>query len=128
MDRVFRHIEVERRGDVFCVRPRRQDMDEASLDGFGEEINHLIKDEGCRKLVLVLGPDSLFCLYSIFLAKLVSVQRRLHLAGGALKLAQVPPAVLDIFDACRLRSLFDFSPDVDAAVQELSRSAARMTS
>jgi anti-anti-sigma regulatory factor len=76
----------------------------------------LVEEDGCRKMVLTLGPPEPEFLYSIFLAKLVSLQRRLRERGGALKLTGVGPNTLRIFEACRLVPLFDFAPDQDAAV------------
>ena len=46
-----------------------------------DEVVDLI-DGGCRKLVFTLGPESLQCLYSVFLAKLVMFQRVLRERGG----------------------------------------------
>jgi anti-anti-sigma factor len=120
MARPLNQITVERRGDVFCVRPCKRELDEEDLQQFSAEMNSLIQEDGCRKMVLCLGPEGPYCLYSIFLAKLVSIQRRLQEAGGLLKLAYVSPDTFKIFEACKLQNLFQFCPDTDAAVAELS--------
>jgi len=120
MDRPYRQIDVSRHGDVFCVRLVRRNMAEEDLHEFGEELGRLIDNDGCRKLVLNLGPDGPLCLYSIFLAKLVSLQRRLQQAGGGLQLAHVGAEIYKIFEACKLQALFEFAPDQDAAVVALS--------
>ena len=121
MDRPSKQIEVDRHGDVFCVRLRKREMEEDDLHEFGDDITRLIQDEGCRKLVLNLGPDGPLCLYSIFLAKLVSIQRRLQQAGGSLKMAHVAPDIFKIFEACKLQTLFEFCPNQETAIAELSR-------
>jgi anti-anti-sigma factor len=113
-------IEVQRHGDVCCIRLRKRELEEGDLHQFSSEVNQLIQDEGCRKMVLCLGPDGPLCLYSIFLAKLVSIQRRLHQAGGKFKLAHVSPEIFKIFEACKLQTLFAFCPDQDTALAELS--------
>jgi anti-anti-sigma factor len=111
MDRPYRHIKLERTGDVHCVRLRHAKLDEAALYELADELISLITEDGCRKLLLSLGPEEPQFLFSVFLAKLVTLQRRLHANGGALKLADVSADTRRIFDACRLTSLFDFVPD-----------------
>jgi anti-anti-sigma factor len=77
----------------------------------GDELHHLAAQDGCRKMVLSLGPPEPQFLYSVFLAKLVTLQRRLQARGGKLKIADTTPETRDIFDACGLTNLFDFAPD-----------------
>jgi hypothetical protein len=120
MDRPYRQVEVARQGDVFCIRLLRRNLAEEDLHELSDELNGLIEHEGCSKMVLNLGPDGPLCLYSIFLAKLVSLQRRLQQAGGALQLAHVSPDIYKIFEACKLQALFEFAPDQNAAIVAFS--------
>ena len=120
MERPYRHIDVENRGDIFCIRLRQPQMDEAALHELSDDLGQLISEDGCCKLVMCLGPEEPQCLYSIFLAKLVALQRRLKAAGGGLKLCQVAPDTMRIFDACGLTPLFDFFPDQAAAIAAFS--------
>jgi hypothetical protein len=71
--------------------------------------------------VLSLGPGTLECLYSIFVAKLVMVHRRLLDHAGALILCDVTPDVMTVFEACRLQNYFEFSPDVPSAIAAMNR-------
>jgi len=126
MDRPsYRKLVVDRRDDVFCVRPRKHQYYEAEIQDLGEEFNALIDQEGCRKLALRLGPKAPECLYSVFLAKLVAVQRRMKEVGGVMKLYDVPPEVVEIFEVCRLKDVFEFEPDEQAAVAALRGSKPR---
>jgi anti-anti-sigma factor len=120
MESPYRHLDVERAGDVFCARLRQPKLDEHGLYELGEDLNRLLGEDGCGKLVLSLGPEEPQCLYSIFLAKLVSLRRRLKAAGGGLKLCQVSPNTRKIFDVCGLTPLFEFHPDRAAAVAAFS--------
>src|SRR5262245_35868198 len=120
MPRPYRQIQVEQRGDVFCVWLRQAKMDENAVLEFGEEILRLIRDAGCRKLALSLGPVTPECLYSVFLTKLLHIRRALQQAGGALRLCDASPEVLGTFEACKLKDQFDFAPDPAAAVTALS--------
>ena len=122
LDRSMKQIDVEHHGDVCCIRLRKRELGEGDLHQFSSEVNHLIQDGNCRKMVLSLGPDGPLCLYSIFLAKLVSIQRHLHEAGGEFKLAHVSPEIYKIFEACKLESLFQFCPDLNSAIAEFAKS------
>jgi hypothetical protein len=116
MSRSDRYIDVERRHDVFCVRLCQHRLEEPEIHDVARELLALVTDEGCRKLALGLGPQPPECLYSVFLAKLITVQRVLGERGGALVLCAVAPEVRAIFEACRLDYQFQFVPDFDAAV------------
>jgi hypothetical protein len=116
MSRPYRFIAVERRGDVFCVRLRQTQLDEAMIQELAEELRDLIVANACRKLAVSLGPESPECLYSVFLAKLICLQRVLREREGELVLCDVQPDVYGIFTACCLEQLFRFVPDFNAAV------------
>jgi anti-anti-sigma factor len=111
-----RFTEVEHRGDVFCVRLRRPRLDEPELSELAEELLGLVRRDGCRKLALSLGPRPPEFLYSVFLAKLISLQRVLREHGGEIVLCHAGPEVRSIFEACCLDALFLFLPDFEAAV------------
>lgn len=116
MPRQYRRIVVERRDDVFCVRLRRLELTEPEVTELGEELVSLLTDDGCRKLVLALGPEPPSLIYSVFMGKLLMIRRRLQEEGGALKLCHVGPPVRGVFDALQLTQYFDFYPDQAAAV------------
>jgi anti-anti-sigma factor len=121
MQRNYRQIRFERREDVFCVRLRRNRLEEEEILAMAEELLSLIQEEGCRKMIFCLGPGVLDCLYSVFLAALVTVRRKLTEYGGALKLCEVSPQTREVFEACHLQKFFDFEPDQASAVQALAR-------
>jgi hypothetical protein len=123
MQRTDKHIVVERQNDVFCVRFRRRHMEETDILEMADELLSLIDDQGCCKMVIELGPKELECLYSVFLAKLVMVQRRLAGRGGVLKICNASAATVEVFAACHLKEHFDFVPDKATAVAALGRCA-----
>jgi anti-anti-sigma factor len=116
MGRSLQQAKVERKGDVFCVRLRHHQLEEGEIAALAEELLSLISDEGCRKMVLSLGPGQVDCLYSVFLAKLVMIRRRLGELDGQLKICDASPATIGIFEACHLKEYFDFYPDVNSAI------------
>lgn len=124
MERPFRHLDVEQRGEVFCARVRNNRLlADVEVHQLAAELLELVKDRGCRKLALSLGPEPLQCLYSVFLAKLVTLRRVLEENGGAMKLCEVHPETFGVFKACRLHEHFDFVPDLSTAVATLEQSS-----
>src|SRR6266852_3481201 len=115
MERTYRQITFEQQHDVFCVRLRRNRLEEQDILALADELLSLIRDQGCCKMILCLGPGLVDCLYSVFMATLVMVRRNLVERGGALKLCEVSPETLEVFQACQLKQYFDFEPDEASA-------------
>jgi hypothetical protein len=116
----YHFITVEQRGDVFCARLKSTRLDESEIHLLGGELIDLADVQGCRKLALSLGPQPPDCLYSVFLAKLVTVRNTLRKHGGQLVLCEVSPVAYSVFEACLLHREFTFVPDFDAAVTMMS--------
>lgn len=112
----YRFIRVEREGDVFRARLRQTRLEEAEINQLGEELGLLVTRDGCRKLALALGPEPPDCMYSLFLAKLVSLRNLLSRHDGRLVLCEVAPLTYSVFEACQLHREFVFVPDFAAAV------------
>ena len=83
------------------------------------DVAYLLDDVGCRKVVMVLGPHDPLCLYSVFLAKLVNMQRRLTTAGGGMAIAGLSDNGMRIFQVAGLHKFFHFYPDIGPAVESL---------
>lgn len=105
---VYRHIHVTRHGDVFGVRLKHARLEEEEIHQLADEISSLVTQEGCRKLLLSLGPETPYCLYSVFLAKLVSLRHLLKNAGGEMALCDVGPNAYSTFLASKLAGEFLF--------------------
>ncbi len=115
MTRLHRHIQVEKRGEVCCVRLCHHRLDEPMIYEMSDELRALVEDGVCRRMALSLGPDALECMYSVFLAKLIALQRILREHQGELVLCEVQPEVREIFRACGMEEMFHFAPDFTAA-------------
>jgi hypothetical protein len=114
----FRFIEVERQGPAFCVRLKQLRLDEREVYLLAEELVTLVTRDGCRRLALSLGPEPPSCLYSVFLARLVTLRRILRELGGELVLVDVGPIARSIFEAALLDRQFTFLPTSTAAVAQ----------
>jgi anti-anti-sigma factor len=112
MSAPYRYVEVERHDDTCHVRLRYRHLAEAQQSELFTELQGLVNDEGCRRLALSLSDDPEF-LDSVFLAKLITLQRVLNEHGGELRLCHVSPQVRSIFRACKLDQLFHFAADFE---------------
>jgi hypothetical protein len=116
----YRFITVEQRGDAACVRLKKTRIDETEIYEMGGELVDLCESGGCRKLALSLGPQPPDCLYSVFLAKLITIRNTLRKHGGQFVLCELSPVAYSVFEACLLHREFTFAPDFDAAVMLMS--------
>jgi hypothetical protein len=119
-DRAYHHLEVERVGDAAVATLLYREYDDRSLDEMSAELARPVDEDGCRSLILVLGPREPECLYSVFLAKLLNLHRRLEKNGGRLILAAVPPLAMNVIRTSGLERFFHFAPDREAALALLT--------
>src|SRR5262245_11747028 len=112
----YRQVQVERDGDIACVRIRQRHLDEIEVHELFDELQHLIGPGGCRRLALSLGPSTPECLYSVFLAKLVTLERLLSEKGLSLKLCECSPGVLEVLEVCGLRDRFQYAATPQEAI------------
>ena len=94
------------------------------MEDLGAELGRLISEENCRKMALLLGPEEPECLISVFLAKMINLQRRLESLGGAFALAEVSDYTRNIFRVAGIERFFHFYADQAAAVQALRKPAS----
>lgn len=120
MDRTYEHITFRDQDGVFVVRIKNHRLRAEDLEQLGAELNGLIDEHGCRKLVLSMGPRDFECLYSVFLGKLVHLQRSLASVGGAMVVAEASENTLGVFRATGLDKHFQFFADPLTAAQALA--------
>ncbi len=121
MKRPEKFLAVERHGSVFCVHLAQMRIEDHQMEDLGAEVTRLIDEENARKIVFNLGPGDPDCLISVFLAKLISLQRRLDALGGVLALAHLSPDTREIFRIAGIEKFFRFYPDQQAALQALEK-------
>ncbi len=120
MANTYRHIVVERHGTVACVRLAKLRLEEHEIYQMFNEVLHLGQEGGCPRIALCLGPKTPECMYSVFLAKLIGLQRRLLKIGGELKLCECTQQVIEILNACVLLGHFTLVADAAMALAEWS--------
>ena len=115
MSHGYRLIDIERHGNAAFVRLAQNRLDENEIYELFNELLHLAREDGAVRIALSLGPRTPDCMYSVFLAKLISLRRRLSELGGELKLCECTPQVIDILEATVLLDHFDLAPNHVAA-------------
>jgi anti-sigma B factor antagonist len=123
MEKNYRYLDVEKAEDIFHVHLKQTRLEETEIEALGNELISLVTVDGCRKLIFDLGNNSPSVLFSLFLAKLVLVHRKLLEANGAMRLCAVKPHIMEVFQACRLENYFEFAPDRQSALAELNAGA-----
>ena len=112
---MFHHIESTRHGTVDVVRIlERRLVDGAPLDDLREEIGQVVGDQ--RGIHLLLDLGNVEFLASAMLDTLCQFYRRIHAAGGQLRLCGMKPSITEVFRTTNLDRLFPIHADVDEAV------------
>ena len=81
----------------------------------------MVEEQGCSRLILNFDAKEPICLYSVLLAGLVKLQRRTSQMGGRLALAGVSEDLHNVFKVCGLATIFDFKPNVNAALAKFKK-------
>ena len=112
---MFHHIESSRHGTVDVVRIlERRLVDGAPLDDLRAEIGQVVGAHRGIHLLLDLGDVEF--LASAMLDTLCQLYRRIHAAGGQLRLCGMKPSIAEVFRTTNLDRLFPIHADVDEAV------------
>ena len=110
------YLRLREDGDVWIAGFECRELDEQeNIEELGYHLIALVEKYGCRKLVIDLaGVD---VVGSAFLAKLITLHRRLHRAGGKLVVCGFAGVVAEALHISRLDEYLHTAPDVSAALQ-----------
>jgi len=107
---VHRALAVSEVGDVTVVRfVERKILDEASIQGLGQELFNLVEDENRSKLLLNFSTVEF--LSSAALGKLITLDKKVKAHGGKLKFSNIRPEIYEVFAITKLNKLFDIKED-----------------
>lgn len=102
----YRRIDVSKTGDVTLVRFQdKKILDESMIEEFGTELFGLI-DLDNRKAIL-LNFEGVEFLGSAALGKLITLDRKVKGRQGRLKLSNICPEILEVFEVTKLNRVFD---------------------
>jgi anti-sigma B factor antagonist len=110
-----RRIDVSKVGDVSVVKFQdRKILDEASIQELGQELFGLVEQDN-RKSIL-LNFTGVEFLSSAALGKLITLDRKIKSHKGRLKLCEIRPEILEVFQITKLNKVFDIRTDEAEAI------------
>jgi anti-sigma B factor antagonist len=110
-----RRIDVSKVGDVTVVKfLDKKILDEAGILELGAELFSLVEQDN-RKCVLLNFAGVEF-LSSAALGKLITFDRKVKSHKGRLKLCEIRPEILEVFQITKLNKVFDIRGEEAEAV------------
>jgi anti-sigma B factor antagonist len=110
-----RRIDASKVGEVTVVRfIDKKILDEASIQELGAELFGLVEQLN-RKSILLNFSDVEF-LSSAALGKLITLDRKVKSAKGRLKMSNIRPEILEVFQITKLNKVFDIRGDEAEAI------------
>ena len=105
-----KRIDVSKVGDVTVVKfVDKKILDEAGILELGAELFSLIEHDNRRSIVL--NFDNVDFLSSAALGKLITLDRKVKSAQGRLKMSNIRPEILEVFQITKLNKVFDIRTD-----------------
>jgi anti-sigma B factor antagonist len=117
-------LDVSEVGDVTIVRFRDRRITEGrGIEEIARELFHLVERENRKKLIVSLA--SVDSLSSAALGKLIALNKRVAVRGGAIKLSSMNADISRVFSVSRLDRLFDIEKDEHHALEAFRAEPAK---
>jgi len=108
-------LKVNRSNGVHVVQfADRKILEELSITEIGEELSNLVDTQPGIKLLL--NFSSVDHLSSAALGMLITLNKRVAQANGALKLSNINAQIYEVFKITRLNQVFDIHPTAEEAL------------
>ena len=110
-----RRIDVSKLGEVTVVKfLDKKILDEAGIQELGLELFSLVEQDN-RKSILLNFTNVEF-LSSAALGKLITLDRKVKSHKGRLKMSNIRPEILEVFQITKLNKVFDIRADEAEAI------------
>jgi len=110
-----RRIDVSKLGDVTIVRfLDKKILDEAGILELGTELFGLVELENRKSLLLNFAGVEF--LSSAALGKLITLDRKVKSNKGRMKMSNIRPEILEVFQITKLNKIFDIRKEEAEAV------------
>lgn len=96
----------------------RNILDEANIQRIGEEIAALIDESPSPKILISFA--NVDHLSSAALGALITINNKIKARNGQLRLANIDPQILEVFQITRLNKLFRICESTDEAVKSFA--------
>jgi anti-sigma B factor antagonist len=110
-----RRIDVSKLGDVTIIRfLDKKILDEAGILELGAELFGLVELENRKSLLLNFAGVEF--LSSAALGKLITLDRKVRSNKGRMKMSNIRPEILEVFQITKLNKIFDIRKDEAEAI------------
>jgi anti-sigma B factor antagonist len=110
-----KRIDVSKVGDVTVVRfADRKIIAEAEIQELGVELFALVERDNRRSILL--NFENVDFLSSAALGKLITLDRKMKSVQGRLKMSNVRPEVMEVFQVTKLNKVFDIRGEEAEAI------------
>ena len=110
-----RRIDISKLGDVTIVRfLDKKILDEAGILEVGSELLGLVEQE--NRKCLLLNFTGVEFLSSAALGKLITLDRKVKSNKGRMKMSNIRPEILEVFQITKLNKIFDIRKDESEAI------------
>jgi anti-sigma B factor antagonist len=110
-----RRIDVSKVNDVTVVKfVDKKILDEAGIQELGTELFSLVEQDNRRSILL--NFDNVDFLSSAALGKLITLDRKVKQAQGRLKMSNIRPEILEVFQVTKLNKVFDIRAEQAEAI------------
>jgi anti-sigma B factor antagonist len=110
-----RRIDVSKIHDVTVVKfVDKKILDEAGIQELGTELFALVEQDNRRSILL--NFENVDFLSSAALGKLITLDRKLKQVQGRLKMSNIRPEILEVFQVTKLNKVFDIRGEEAEAI------------
>jgi len=110
------HFQVDTVGDVLVAVVSATKIGHENLDRFGEQLKEIVSSN--QGVSIVLDMSSVMFIASIAIGRIFSARKQILDSGGAFTIVAKSPAVLHVFDDCRLAHITKIFHTLDEALDE----------
>jgi len=102
----YRHLEVQKRGEICVVRFADQRLrNELLIENVAQELLGIAEEPTCQHLLVSL--EGVTVIGSAMLGKLAGLHKRMNAKGGKLILCEIGEKVQELLDVAGLNELFN---------------------
>lgn len=110
-----RRLDIEQIGDVTVAKfTDKKILDENNIQVIGNQMFGIVEEDGAKKIVLDFS--NVEYLSSAALGKLITMEKKVKMAAGKLRLCSIRPDIYEVFAITKLNKLFDIRADQQAAL------------
>jgi len=112
-------IRVDRHDDVAIIRfIDRNILDEGNIQQIGDEIGAII--DASKNPKLLISFEGVEHLSSAALGTLITINNKIRLGSGELRLAEIDPQIHEVFVITKLNKLFQIFDSMDDALKSFT--------